>query len=483
MSDTTTPRRRTKIVATLGPATDDYAILEKTLRAGVDVVRLNFSHGDITDQQHRVQMVRDIAKKIGHEVGILADLQGPKIRIARFKQGKVYLNAQATFILDASLAKDAGDEQQVGIDYAHLPKDVNAGNTLLLNDGRIVLQVTQVVDDKIHCIVIEGGELSNNKGINLAGGGLSAPALTDKDKHDLNIATALQVDYIAISFVRNAADIEQARALLKQAGSQAGIISKIERVEAIAHLDDIIRVSDAVMVARGDLGVEVGDPQLPGLQKRIIARARALNKAVITATQMMESMIENSIPTRAEVFDVANAVLDGTDAVMLSAETASGKNPDKVVAAMASICLGAEQEKNNGLYANHVDGLVENTGEAIAKATMYTANHLKVKGIIALTESGSTPLWMSRIRSGIPIYGLCEHADVRRRMMLYRGVYPLMFDPTQCDKSAIYSRAVATLSTHQLVHHGDVVVMTCGDLMGVVGGTNTMKILKVGEVA
>lgn len=325
--------RRTKIVVTLGPSLDDLNILQKVIDLGADVFRCNFSHGAREDHKRRIETIRELTKKAGKEVAIFADLQGPKIRIARFKNGKVVLQIGADFLLDAELDTDAGDETKVGIDYKTLPQDVVTGDTLMVDDGRIVLSVQSIDGSKINCKVVVGGELSNNKGINRQGGGLSAEALTDKDKEDLKYAAKLDVDYFAISFPRSAEDIEYAKSLIKAAGSDAGVIAKIERAEAVPVIDEIINASEAVMVARGDLGVEIGDAELPAVQKHIIQRARSLNKPVITATQMMETMVHNVIPTRAEVFDVANAVLDNTDAVMLSAETATGDHPHKVVAA------------------------------------------------------------------------------------------------------------------------------------------------------
>lgn len=475
--------RRTKIVATLGPATDDIHVLERTLSAGVDVVRLNFSHGVAQDHLDRAQKVRDISAQLNREIGILMDLQGPKIRISRFREGRVDLKPRAIFILDAALDKDAGDETQVGIEYKNLVHDLKSQDTLLLDDGRIVLRVEKIKGQQIITKVIEGGLLSNSKGINKMGGGLSAPALTDKDKQDIQIVAALQPDYVAISFARNAADVHLARELIRKAGSFAAVVAKIERIEALDDLDNIIMASDSVMVARGDLGVELGDAALPGAQKRIIARARALNKTVIVATQMMESMIENATPTRAEVFDVANAVLDGADAVMLSAETASGKNPEKVVDAMSRICLGAEQEKKTLISRHRVDSQFDRIDEAIAMATMYTANHINVKAIIVLTESGSMPLWMSRIRSGIPIYALSRHESTRRRMTLFRGVYPIAFDPTAVDRIDLNKRAVGHVQRKGIVMDGDLVILARGDNTGVNGGGNTMKIVVVGNVA
>jgi len=474
--------RRTKIIATLGPATDKDDMLEKILRAGVDLVRINFSHGKAQDHERRISQARTIAQKIAKEIGVIADLQGPKIRIARFQEGKIYLQTGNSFILDAALASDAGTVERVGIDYKDLPHDVHPGDTLLLDDGRLELEVVQVLAQEIHCRVKVGGELSNHKGINRQGGGLSANALTDKDRQDLIVAARCGADYMAVSFVRNAEDIAETRKLLDEAHSKAGIIAKIERIEAITHLDSIIQASDAVMVARGDLAVEIGDAEVPGVQKHIIQRARSANKAVITATQMMESMIHSPVPTRAEVSDVANAVLDGTDAVMLSAETATGDHPDSVVAAMARICISAEKQPRANTSKHRIELRFKRVDEAIAMATMYTANHLDIKAILALTESGSTPLWMSRIRSGIPIYGLSRHTQTQRRMTLYRGVYPLAFDITQYTRDDVNQAAARELEKRGLVENGDLVILTKGDLVGKHGGTNAMKILQIGEI-
>jgi pyruvate kinase len=376
----------------------------------------------------------------------------------------------------------AGTQQAVGIDYKELPNDVQSGDTLLLDDGRVVMQVESVDGSKVHCVVVTGGPLSNNKGINRLGGGLSADALTEKDKKDILTAAALELDYVAISFPRDAEDVNYARRLLREAGSNACLVAKIERAEAIEVIDEIILASDAIMVARGDLGVEIGDAELPAAQKHMIARARTLNRTVITATQMMESMIENSIPTRAEVFDVANAVLDGTDAVMLSAETAVGRYPDKVVEAMARCCIGAEKQPASYISKHRISDRFERVDEALAMATMYTANHMNIKAIIALTETGTTPLWMSRIRSGIPIFGLSRNLTACRKMALYRGVYPIHFDATVYEPQAINAQAVGVLKEKGLVSDEDLVLITKGDAMGVGGGTNMMKIFKVGDV-
>ena len=477
----TTQLRRTKIVATLGPATDDPAVLSAMVRAGVDVVRLNFSHGAVADHARRVELVREAARQAGRYVGVLGDLQGPKIRIDRFKTGKVVLQDGAEFTLDAALGVDAGTETSVGIAYKKLPSDVFGGDVLLLNDGQISLQVVSISGPKIKTRVLVGGELGNNKGINRQGGGLSAGALTDKDRADIQAAATLHVDYLAVSFARDAADMNEARALLRQAGGHALLVAKIERAEAITNLVDVVRASDAVMVARGDLGVEMGYAELAGLQKLIIQEARHQNRVVITATQMMESMIVNTMPTRAEVSDVANAVMDGSDAVMLSAETASGKHPTKVIEAMAQIIEGAEKYQGAHVRIRQRNtGYFDRTNEAIAAAVMYTANHLHVKAIVALTESGETALWMSRVRSDIPIYAFTRQAATRSRVTLYRGVYPVAYEDGEHEgRDAFYFSIFRQLLDLKLVVQGDLIILTKGEHAGEVGGTNSMQILKV----
>jgi pyruvate kinase len=473
-------QRRTKIVATLGPATDDQAVLAAMMRAGTDVVRVNFSHGKTEDHARRIQIVRAAAVSVGRYVGVLGDLQGPKIRIERFKQGKVTLSEGSTFTLDVSLDADAGTAEGVGVAYKDLPRDVRSGDVLLLDDGQIVLEVEKVEGPRIRTRVRVGGTLSDQKGINRKGGGLSAGALTDKDRADVRAAAELGIDFLAVSFARDAADIHEARQLLRDAGGEGIIVAKIERSEAIQNLPAIIDASDAVMVARGDLGVEMGYAELTGLQKTIIHQTRNRHRVVITATQMMESMIHSPVPTRAEVSDVSNAVMDGTDAVMLSAETAVGKYPVKAVEAMAEVIRGAEKYQLAHSRVRHrVEGQFQSTNEAIAMAVMYTANHLRVRAIVALTESGSTPLWMSRIRSDIPIYAFTRHEVTRRRVTLYRGVYPVPFDITHIDQNAQYTAIFAELLKRQLVSIGDLVIMTQGELSGVSGGTNAMKILQV----
>ncbi|MDX1454218.1 MAG: pyruvate kinase [Gammaproteobacteria bacterium] len=473
--------RRTKIIATLGPATDAPGVLEKLIEAGVDVCRLNLSHGSPDDHRGRMNRVREASKTTGKAVGVFADLQGPKIRIGKFAAGFTELVDGASFVLDAELDETAGTDTAVGITYKELPDDVAPGDRLLLDDGLIVLEVEKVSGRQVHCTVEVGGRLSNNKGINRQGGGLSAPALTDKDKADIKLAADLDVDYVAISFPRDANDVQLARDLVWDTGSRAGIIAKIERAEAVDRIEEIVEASDAVMIARGDLAVEIGDAELPAVQKKIIHVARDLNSVVITATQMMESMINNPVPTRAEVLDVANAVMDGTDAVMLSAETAAGKYPVKTVEAMARVCVGAEKQRMTQRSKHRLNSHFERVDEAIAMAAMYTANHLGVGAIMSLTESGSTALWMSRIRSGIPIYAMTRHEATRRRVTLYRGVYPVEFDIIHSHPNKILADATNRLVAMGAVQKDDFVIITKGDFTGVAGGTNALKILKVGE--
>lgn len=474
--------RRTKIVATLGPATDNPKILKKLLMAGVDTVRLNYSHGTHEEQANRVKMVKEITEKMGQHVGIMADLQGPKIRIACFKEGSVFLEEGDEFTLDAALKTNDGDEHQVGLTYKNLVNDVKNGDNLLLDDGRIILQVDRIRDTRIKCVVLLGGKLSNNKGLNKEGGGLSAKALTAKDRRDLRQAIELGVDFIALSFPRDAKDVEGARRLIAKEGGECRIIAKIERAEAIDNETEIIEAADAIMIARGDLGVEIGDAALPPVQKRLIKKARRMNRAVITATQMMESMIENQIPTRAEVFDVANAVLDGTDAVMLSAETSIGKYPVEVVEAMSRIISETERQRGSLGADYRIEQKFDEIDETIAMATMYAANHMKVKAIVALTETGSTCKWMSRTRSGIPIFAFTRSPKTCRRVTLFRGVYPFLYDITHSDFLEANKEMIEILKSHNAVKEGDLVIITKGDLQGSQGGTNGMKIVRVGEL-
>ncbi|MBM4209429.1 MAG: pyruvate kinase [Gammaproteobacteria bacterium] len=473
--------RRTKIVATLGPATDELDVLVEMCRAGLDVARINFSHGSQQDHLRRLELLREATRRTGRYVAVLGDLSGPKIRIESFVTGAVQLVEGQAFALDTALDKKAGNEREVGVAYKELVADVAAGDTLLLNDGLIVLDVLSVQGTRIETRVIAGGELSNRKGLNRKGGGISAPALTDKDREDIVFAAAQRIDYVALSFVRDAEDLHQARALLRAAGGNfTRLVAKIERHEAVAQLTGIIDATDVVMVARGDLGVEMGHAALTGLQKTIIHETRMRNRITITATQMMESMIQNPVPTRAEVSDVANAVLDGTDAVMLSAETATGKYPVKAVAAMAEVIQGAETyHLSQSRPRERSDITFTQTEEAIAHAVMYTANHLNVRAIVALTESGATTLWMSRLRSDIPIYAFTRHEGTRRRVTLYRGVYPVSFDVQPNDAVPLAQRVFDMLLDLRIVDDGDQIILTKGELSGVQGGTNSMQILRV----
>ena len=473
--------RATKIVATLGPASSDPDVLERLLQAGVDVVRLNFSHGTAQDHIDRAMLVRRVAEKVGKPVAIMADLQGPKIRVGKFADGKVLLVKGERFVLDAART-EPGAQDGVGLDYKELPRDVKPGDTLLLNDGLIVLTVDAVRGEQVHTLVKIGGELSNNKGINKQGGGLTAPALTGKDMEDIKTAMAFQADYLAVSFPKNATDMEMARQLSNVAGEpyrhKPALIAKIERSEAIPNLEAILRASDGIMVARGDLAVEVGNATVPALQKKMIRMAREMDKIAITATQMMESMIVNPVPTRAEVSDVANAVLDGTDAVMLSAETAAGKYPVETVEQMAAIALEAERAEDvqlDGDFSNRRFGRID---QSIAMGALFTAHHLGCKAIVALTESGSTALWMSRHNIHVPIFGLTSQPRSERRMALYRNVRPLLM-PVHSDRDTALAQAEQVLVARGVLMPGDTYAITCGEPMGYPGGTNMLKVCRV----
>jgi pyruvate kinase len=474
--------RNTKIVATLGPASSDPAVLERLIRAGVDVVRLNFSHGKAQDHIDRATLVREVAIRVGKPVAIMADLQGPKIRVGKFAEGKVMLENGEKFVLDASRT-EPGDIAGVGLDYKELPRDVRPGDTLLLNDGLIVLVVELVKGDKVHTVVKVGGELSNNKGINKQGGGLTAPALTSKDMEDIKTAMSFQCEYLAVSFPKSAIDMEMARQLANVAGEpwrhKPGMIAKIERTEAIPQLEAIMKASDGIMVARGDLAVEVGNAAVPALQKRMIRMARAMDKVAITATQMMESMIQNPVPTRAEVSDVANAVLDGTDAVMLSAETAAGKYPVETVEQMVAIAMAAEAAEEVKLDADFTNKTFARIDQSIAMGALFTAHHLGCKAILALTESGSTALWMSRYKTDVPIYALTTQTQSERKMALYRNVRPILMAKFD-DRDAALAAAELLLVERGVLKPGDTYAITCGEPMGYPGGTNMLKVCRVG---
>ena len=470
--------RHTKIVATLGPASSTQEVLERLVEAGVDVVRMNFSHGSAEDHQARAAGIRAAAAKYGRTIGILGDLQGPKIRVGKFAGDKVTLVAGERFILDAQCT--LGNQERVGLDYKELPKDVKADDVLLLDDGRLKLVVSGVNGSEIHTRVLVGGVLSNNKGINRQGGGLTAPALTAKDMEDIKTAALIGVDFVAVSFPKSASDMYMARQLLRAAGSNAVLIAKIERVEAVNNLEEILEASDGVMVARGDLAVEIGDAAVPALQKRMIRMARDRNKLSIIATQMMESMIQSPIPTRAEVSDVANAVLDGTDAVMLSAETAAGKYPVETVESMARICIEAERSSECTLEREFLDGVFTRIYQSVALAAIWTSHHLNVKAIASLTQSGSTALWMSRLNCGVPIYALTPDNVSVGRMALYRGVCPLLMSQMNDDRDLLLAEAEQLLIDRNVIASGDLIVLTAGEPVGCTGGTNTLKIVRVG---
>ena len=474
--------RQTKIVATLGPASSSPEVLERLIAAGVDVVRLNFSHGTAQDHIDRAAMVRAAAERAGKAVAIMADLQGPKIRVGKFEGGKTLIKSGQQFILDAGRT-ELGNSDAVGLDYKELPRDVKPGDTLLLNDGLLVLNVDEVRGEQVITTVKIGGVLSNNKGINKQGGGLTAPALTSKDMEDIKTAMSFQCEYLAVSFPKSATDMEMARQLANVAGEKwrhkPGLIAKIERSEAIPALEGIVKASDGIMVARGDLAIEVGNATVPALQKKMIKLARSLDKLTITATQMMESMIVNPVPTRAEVSDVANAVLDGTDAVMLSAETAAGEYPVETVEAMASICLEAERAEEVTIDADFTNKRFGRIDQSIAMGALFTAYHLGCKAILALTESGSTALWMSRYRSHTPIFGLTSQPVTQRRMALYRNVQPLLM-PNFGDRDQALAAAEKILVDRGVLKPGDTYAITCGEPMGYPGGTNMLKVCRVG---
>jgi pyruvate kinase len=472
--------RRTKILATLGPATDSPGVLEDIIRAGVNVVRLNFSHGTAEHHAERVTAVREAAERLGREVAILGDLQGPKIRIEKFASGKVTLKAGDKFDLEARADAAPGSTSRVGVSYLGLVDDLKAGDTVLLDDGLMAMRVDAIEGDVIRCTVLTDGTLSDRKGLNRLGGGLSLGALTDKDRADILHAARLGVEFLAVSFCRSAADMDEARRLAREAGSEAHLVAKIERAEAITNLGEIIEASDAVMVARGDLGVEIGDAELPGLQKKIIRESLLRNKVVITATQMLQSMVDSPIPTRAEVLDVANAVIDGTDAVMLSQETAAGNYPAKAVEAMARICLGAERQFEPDTDFEKAERGLQRTDQAIAMASMFLAEHIHVRAILAMTESGGTARYLSRFRSSVPIYGLTRHAPSRRRMAMMRDVFPIDFDSRGQSPRKAAREAIKHLFSMGLLSEGDRVLFTSGDHMEHHGATNTLRLLKVG---
>ena len=475
--------RQTKIIATLGPATDSAETIQALIESGVDAVRLNFSHGEADEHAQRVRLVREISKKMNYHIAVIGDLQGPKIRIERFRDGQVHLVDGQEFTLDPTIGKNDGDISRVGITYPHLAEDMHPGNILVLDDGRVLLEVLKVERMAIVTRVIQANILANNKGVNLRGGGLSAPSITEKDRQDVILAAQLGVDFLAISFPKDADDIRQAKALMREAGCKAALIAKIERAQALDHIDEIIQESEGIMVARGDLSIEIGDAVLTGVQKKLIRRAREKNRIAITATEMMQSMITSTVPTRAEISDVANAVLDGTDAVMLSAESAIGDHPIEAVKAMSRICAGAEQGDDGQKSDYQRPEKTKRIDMAVATASIHTAMALQVKTIAALTESGSTVLWMSRTCSSIPIYALTRHIETCRKVALYRGVYPNLLEEGE-DKqlTELDEEVSAALLGRCAAEVGDFTIVTKGDKRGVHGGTNTMKIIRISQI-
>jgi pyruvate kinase len=473
--------RRTKIIATLGPATDDPRVLEGVMKAGATIFRLNMSHGSAEEQRERACKVREVSAKLGLEVALLADLQGPKIRVERFASGGVELAPGDLFTLDAEDPRTPGDRSRVGVSYAGLPGDVKPGDTLLLDDGLIAMRVESVEGGKVRCRVEHGGVLKDRKGLNLKGGGLSISGLAEHDLPHIDLAAEMGVDFLAVSFVSDERDINRARKLLRKAGSEAALVAKIERMEAVENLEEICDATDVIMVARGDLGVEIGDEELPGLQKRIIRTALKHNRAVATATQMMQSMVENPIPTRAEVLDVANAIIDGTDAVMLSAETAVGKHPVRVIEAINRICLGAERHVAQEGLVSHLNVRFQRIDQAIAMAAMFMATNVSVQAIVALTESGSTAQWLSRVRSAVPIYAFSPNASSRMRMQMLRDVYPVRQDIESDDANVVVQSALQKLWQAGALVAGDRVLVTMGDRMNRSGGTNTLRFIKLDE--
>ena len=473
--------RRTKIIATLGPATDSPKALGAVIEAGADILRINLSHGTHEEQAARAAQVRDVAQSLGREVALLADLRGPKIRLEKFADGSVELETGDIFTLDASDKPAKGSQTRIGVTYKGLADDLSPGDLLLLDDGLLTMRVREIKAKDIICVVEAGGVLGDRKGINVQGGGLSLPGIAEHDIVDIPRAAAMGADYLAVSFPRNADDMNEARRRLREAGSDARLIAKIERTEAITNLEEIIFASDAILIARGDLGVEIGDAELPGLQKLITTKSLEQNRLVITATQMMQSMVESPIPTRAEVLDVANSVFDGTDAVMLSAETAVGRHPEMVVEAMNRICLGAERHDDTRLDTAQLSVQFQRIDQAIAMAAMYMATNVSVQAIVALTESGSTAQWLSRVRSAVPIYALSRLRDTRRRMALYRGVYPIAHDIPSTNVEVSLFEGVRLLLQQGRIKVGDRIILTMGQHTHNEGGTNSLRLVQVGE--
>src|SRR5580765_3323603 len=471
--------RHSKIVCTIGPASRDPRILRRLLEAGMDVARLNFSHGSHEHHLQCIQALRAAANKIGKTIAILEDLQGPKIRTRPLAGGQpVLLRSGQTFTI--TTARILGDSTRVNTTFLPLPKEVHRGDRILLSDGLIELRVQSVRGQDVTCRVVNGGALGENKGINLPGVKLRVPALTAKDKKDLKFAMAQGVDYIAVSFVRHAEDVLLAKSLIRRAGKESPVIAKLEKPEAIENLEGILRVADGVMVARGDLGVEMNPERVPVVQKNIIARAREFRRPVITATQMLESMTENPRPTRAEASDVANAIFDGSDAVMLSAETASGKYPVEAVSMMARIIEVAESSITEFPRPAPQERL--KVAETVAELVCHASRELHMKLIAVFTHSGFTARLISRYRPLVPIIAFSPEEETRRRMALIWGVSPQKIaDVRKVDGLA--SVAEKRLLEERLVRKGDVIGIVAGTPMGIRGTTNFMKFHVIGGPA
>jgi pyruvate kinase len=468
-----TNHRRTKIVATIGPATQDAAVLRSLIEAGATTLRLNFSHGTHDDHQRSIRLIRQLSFELNQPVGILQDLQGPKIRLGKFEEGSIQLAKGNSFVLTSEII--LGNQQRASVTYDKLAQEVPVGSTILLDDGRVEMRVESVdlATKELHCRVVVGGVLSNNKGVNFPGVYLSIRALTDKDRHDLLFGLNQGVDWVALSFVRNPQDVLEIKEIIANAGKQVPVIVKIEKHEAIEQMEAILSLSDGVMVARGDLGVELPAEEVPILQKRLILTANSLGIPVITATQMLDSMASNPRPTRAEVSDVANAILDGTDAVMLSNETAVGKFPVEAVATMARVAVRTEQE---GLANRELGNIgAWSIPNAISQAVSRIASQLNAAAIMTLTKSGATARNVSKYRPKTPILAVTPHVHVARQLQLVWGVRPLLVLDLP-STTQTFQAAMGVAQEKGFLQDGDLVVMTAGTLQGISGSTDLIKV-------
>jgi pyruvate kinase len=468
--------RKTKIVCTLGPASSEYDTLKAMVEAGMDVVRLNFSHGDRSTHLNYIRTVRQVAADLNRPVAILQDLQGPKIRVGEMEDGIVLTPGEKTAI---TMDDVVGTAVRFSSTYKGLAEDVKVGDPILINDGLLKLRVDEVSGADIHCSVIYGGPLKSHKGINLSTASISAPPLTEKDMEDLEFGLSQDVDYVALSFVRQASDLEKVRDIVKRSGKLTHIIAKVERHEAVEDMEAIVAASDVVMVARGDLGVEMLLEQVPMIQKSLIDACRRHQKPVITATQMLESMIQNPRPTRAEVSDVANAILEGTDAIMLSGETSVGRYPVEAVKMMARIAETTEARlTSSSLYIN---GLQEHTvSNSVGHAACQLAQNIQAKAIICFTEHGFTARILSKYRQSIPVIAVTPTEEIQRRLQLYWGIQSLQLQEVH-NTDAMISLAERAAVDHGFVANGDIVVMIAGLPLPITGVTNLIKAHRIGE--